>query len=184
MSTEDEATTAAWEAAKEAANVDPDPALAPLVNRANYVLDHRPGGVLFVTLDEWNMLRRMFPAPNPGPGWTPAGLTVAPGLTMIGPPTFYGVPVQVDHLLADHQARAAAHWAGQRRTAHWLDVTTELARETAPIFSMIEAAMDRRLHPWRHPDRNPMPRLHLFPRAERLWRVVKWRRPVRWVWLR
>lgn len=169
--TEDEATTAAWEAAKQAAGAGPGPALAHLVRRANYVLAHRPGGVLFITRDEWDTLRSMFPPPDPGPGWIPAAMTApAPGLTMVGPPTFWGVPVQVDHLLADHQARAADQWAGQRLTAHWLDVSTELARDTAPILSMIEDAIDRRCRPWRYPDPNPMPRLLLFPRLARLHR--------------
>lgn len=52
--------------------------------------------------------------------------------------------------------------------AAWLPVSNELIDDARAFQSMMAAAADRHLRPWRYPDRRAFPTFDLFPRVTRL----------------
>lgn len=52
-------------------------------------------------------------------------------------------------------------------------VTRSVLEDAVVLQDLLELAVDRRLRPWKFPDRNPMPYIDLFPRLTRAARSLK-----------
>ena len=55
-----------------------------------------------------------------------------------------------------------------RKIAAWVPVSKVIATDAALTRSMVDELFDRWSHPWKYPDRNPLPDFVPFPLLARL----------------
>lgn len=63
-----------------------------------------------------------------------------------------------------------------RKVAAWVPVTAETVADVAASRPVVDEVFDRWMHPWKYPDRNPMPEFVLFPTLARIAAWLKARR--------